>query len=206
MNGDNLTRRIPHRTAAGAARPVKRGVNVTGMPVAFVDVEVGYRAEFNGIFFLIVVADEQQFIAEGEFIPRAEFDGLEFKVNFGRVDLIEPKVVGSIVVEDARLGEAAIVKVDFDVGGAAACHMPICRDDAACRVNDEAGCETGAFRLRFKDDFGGGFDVHYHRFKCRDLLCPIVCCVRVGEREEQPHAQSDKSLFEVHCYPFKSVF
>ena len=139
MDSDNLARRIPDGTPAGPARSIECRMDITGVPIAFVDVKVRDRAEFDGVFLFFIVADEEEFIAQREGAPFPERNGFKFKIHFGGINLIEPEIVCRIVIEDAGFCKAAVVEVNFNVSRAAAGDVPVCGDNPACCVYNEAG-------------------------------------------------------------------
>ena len=69
MDSDHLSLGIPHGASAGAACPVECGVNVTGVPVTFVNVEVCDSPEFDRIFLFLVIPDQQEFHRQGTVNP-----------------------------------------------------------------------------------------------------------------------------------------
>ena len=116
--------------------------------------------------------------------PFSEFNGLEFKVNFGGINLIKPEVVRGIVVKDLCFSKTAVVKVNFDVSRAAAGDVPVCCDNATFCIDNETCGETRAFCFCFKDDFGGGLHIHHHRFEGGNLFGPIVCGIGVCKQSK----------------------
>ena len=152
------------------------------MPVAFVDVEVRNSAEFDRIFLFFVVPNEQEFISEGKFSPFAEFNGLQLKINLIRINLIKSEVVCRIVIEDTGFGKTTVVKVDFDVCGAATGDMAVCGDNPTFGIYNKTGGETCAFCFRLKDYLRGGFDVHHHRLIGGNLFCPVVLGIDIYDQ------------------------
>lgn len=76
MDANHLTLGIPYRAAAGTAGTVEGRMNITGMALAFVDIDIRHSAEFDGIFLPFVIADKKQLVTHGQVVPWTAFDGL----------------------------------------------------------------------------------------------------------------------------------
>ena len=76
MDADHFPLGIPYRAATGATGAVERRMNIAGMALAFIDIDIGHRAEFDGIFLPFVIADKKQLVTHGQVVPWTAFDGL----------------------------------------------------------------------------------------------------------------------------------